>query len=396
MVGAFLDVVRFEQALAQWDDVAFVDRAVKVVHRKGNIGAQDRAALLSFKEEYRKHLLQAVDGKFDERFLFAKTESGMYTGHSRLGQALFQWCKHSRVVYSIDDDLRLLLHSSRFDSGLWREIPWPFQSFVVTLDKPVETDDGVFVDTILFAVLNERGESKKYLSIFLPVGLDDYKPGGERDKERLLLMLKRGNLKEVERIVARQDREMARTHAFIAYSVMDSNPGDDVMLGDEAEANVIDSDTLATGQVMTDDGNRARYYLARMTAALACYIASLPPAQVQQSKQSSVKIQPPIIKRDDPRLVSTTANVFRLASEHKLTPDERGELEQQIAKERTGMMIPHPRRGHFRRPPGSGNDPNAPRTVWVHETIVNRKHLPDMSLPGGTHVKVKAPKDGGS
>jgi hypothetical protein len=43
----------------------------------------------------------------------------------------------------------------------------------------------------------------------------------------------------------------------------------------------------------------------------------------------------------------------------------------------------HFRQGYWRRPTGSGNDPDCPKTVWVAPTIVRRDRMPAQGLPLG-------------
>lgn len=47
-------------------------------------------------------------------------------------------------------------------------------------------------------------------------------------------------------------------------------------------------------------------------------------------------------------------------------------------------LCAHFRRGHWRRPPGQGDDPTASKTVWVRPTLVRRDRLPEGALPGGS------------
>ena len=395
MPGIYFDILRLHQALSVWGETAFtLQLSQEMLNRykltgDSKIPRKRKEEILKFQERFQERLLKANEEEYDPTFMF---ETDMGSGDfpfSLFSCMLYSWTRNSRVVYHVPDDLRVLLQATSFQSSKWHEIPWPFDSFIVTLDKPVVSASGVPIDTIIFTRAKDGDEDLLFF-MFLPATMEKYEPLTQQQKERLFLLLQRGNTRKVldqlPRIAKRKLKLasfyyiMASPAKMIDIRLQDTALADPVPPNDGNEEEApLDSETLAICRE-----------LALMTAALALYISTIPPGQATPKPRSS--LIPPAIKKQDPRLISSPSRVCHLTNTFKLSSEEIEEFEEAMRKERTGMVVPHHRRGYFRRPNGLGHEPSAPRTIWVRPAFVNRRHLPEDTLPGGALVRVEPPK----
>ena len=124
--------------------------------------------------------------------------------------------------------------------------------------------------------------------------------------------------------------------------------------------------------------------LLRVVVGLVLYLKTLP----ADSRHVSPPTQPFRSGLPDRKVITNRWEVCNVTSVIPLTREERvfygieGNLEQQRQAKRE--LSCHFREGHWRRPPGKGDDPTAPRTVHVRPCIVRRDRLPkDGGLPAG-------------
>lgn len=81
-------------------------------------------------------------------------------------------------------------------------------------------------------------------------------------------------------------------------------------------------------------------------------------------------------------LIRLPSEVCEVRSIYQLSDIERKAIKPLLRGIHTELGV-HYREGHWRRPPGKGQDPNYPKTVWVRPTIVRSDKLADGGLPGG-------------
>lgn len=87
--------------------------------------------------------------------------------------------------------------------------------------------------------------------------------------------------------------------------------------------------------------------------------------------------------------MTNDADVCTVSSIYRLTPEERKLIgDHAVSRRGTVELCAHFRRGHWRRPPGKGDDPTAEKTVWVRPTLVCRDRLAAGSMPGGNRTDV--------
>ncbi|MFA7314544.1 MAG: hypothetical protein WC025_01270 [Candidatus Magasanikbacteria bacterium] len=395
MPAAYFDVIRLEQRLQQWAESSFLCLFLQFLYegQKGFTATEfkrKKQEILDFPNLFRNHLLRAATEEYNPIFSLNQKPTGTaletrWYGCGLFARQLHEWNKKSRTVYQINDDLRVLLQATSFRSVTWGEIPWPFDSFVITLDKPVEIKKDVLTDTIVFS---KYGDTVLVFS-FLPIGLAKYETLTDNQKERFFLMVKRGQETELTKMFMRCIQKRLDADVCSYYTMINTGEIMNVRVSDTTKqvgwtntGGLLNSEYDPAGQT-----GLVCQELAVMVASFALYLTTIPPGQGTPRPRNS--LIPPAIKRNDPRLISVPSRICQLTSTFSLSSKEKEEIEEAMRRERTGMILPHWRRGFFRRPNGLGHDPNAPRTIFVRATFVNKSHLPDGNLPGGAFVKVE-------
>ncbi len=84
------------------------------------------------------------------------------------------------------------------------------------------------------------------------------------------------------------------------------------------------------------------------------------------------------------RVVTDGAQICEISSRHLLDSMMEPGIGEGPAHPSGYEVRPHWRRGHGRRRPGSGNDPEAPKAVRVKVTLVRGDRLPENALPQGS------------
>lgn len=83
------------------------------------------------------------------------------------------------------------------------------------------------------------------------------------------------------------------------------------------------------------------------------------------------------------RAITSEAQVCEVASMHRLSTAEVAAIEGVSGHGSGNLVSAYFRRGHWRKKPGQGADPLAPKTTWVRPTLVCRDRLPEAGLPVG-------------
>jgi hypothetical protein len=127
-----------------------------------------------------------------------------------------------------------------------------------------------------------------------------------------------------------------------------------------------------------------------LVSAFIAYLSTLPPGSPYLSDWTAKSKSYLRNKRGarDPRSITDGARICTVSSSYVLSQAEQAVIGR---REQTGtyQVRPHFRRGHFRRRPGHGHDPAAPRVVWVRPTLVRADRLPPGGIPGGTEAVLK-------
>ncbi|MFA5184913.1 MAG: hypothetical protein WC551_00290 [Patescibacteria group bacterium] len=374
---------QLETALVRWEDTLMLGNlrnALDIYPAK----YEPNGNLLRSYTGFRQYLRSYRGGPFDFDRYF--DDGGMFEGKilHRLDvffpPMLASWMGKSRRVFSLDRDLTNLLLQTSLEGVTWGEIRWPFETLVLTFeDSPLASADGsCYYDCVLFGVVDYPEPIGKQLQAYL-FSETAYMRIFFNDVER----------RKFKELWARGDIPNCQRKAAIAIeSVLQrTNP--------DLESVVYSSDfklvkdlpiqEMPEGWISYDGDNQAEIILAnRLVAGLCLYLNSLPSGSPQVSPVRSLSRSQ---RLQDPKAITNDAEICTVSSVYRLTAQEREIIgEHRRANRGSVELCAHFRRGHWRRPPGKGDDPTAAKTVWVRPTLVCRDRLAPGSIPGGSQT----------
>ena len=305
---------------------------------------------------------------------------------------LTSWCWDSRRIYSIDVDLQAVLAATSVEDVMWSDVRLPFNSFAIQLARPIVTAGGRAYDFVLvsrYTATDDDG-SAQIAIVFFSTKRNNYVPLSQAQLDAVRTLLRRG----------KPGKAMTLCYQLMIRSLecledcgirCTENQLDNARIGKLAEyihgalmtqltsdiAKSCVTDPSAESQRITDE-------MLRVVVGFALYLKTLPPSSPHVSPPS----KPFRSGLPDRKVITNRWEVCNVTSVIPLTREERifygiegNQEEQRQAKYELGC---HFREGHWRRPPGLGQDPTAPHTVHVRPTIVRRDRLPkDGGLPAG-------------
>jgi hypothetical protein len=298
-------------------------------------------------------------------------------------------------MFRLTDDLQLLLEGTDLGDFRVSDIPWPFDSFVVLLARPIETMCNAWVDAILVSRGNQLlHPSQPYVEIqLLPTVLDqrEYLPQyAIRDMEDALAK------KRVSRLRKLFDRWSPAADPLLR-TIFPISPSLDIGVSRSALSMAKISAPLAEDCLDPHIEHYPHWDLAlRIVAGLALHLTTIS----GHSRHAPTWTRPDTHTLDFQAVVSD-ALVCEVSSTHILSANERQNLREAIDDERSVAIgkttsdcasrevRAHYRRGYWRRAPGSGNDPNAPKCIHVRPTLVRSDRLPQGAAPQGAESRFK-------
>ncbi|MEK7187496.1 MAG: hypothetical protein AAB691_01450 [Patescibacteria group bacterium] len=378
---------RLEEALQYWEDICYW----LSIFARYPVGVKSEVVApfvgpIKHWEEFRTYLLGAVKNSksFDwDRFSFLMNEQGEMKGpfvdafeattgstlHTLLPSGLFSWARSSRRVYRITRELQMMLEQTSLEGMKFSDVKWPFDSFVIILDEPVPSTIGTKCDCIL--VSTENLYQDHWFRCFRLFEKND------NSSRRTPRHIKR----QVEDALRREDFEEV-LKCFKINSGVTRGCSFTITTADSSEKLVTNlfKNCKSYGPA-EDNGGWERSI--RVALGLCLYLSTLPPKSAHKSGWQPVVAT----SKPDPKAILTGAEVCTVADSYRFSLEERSIFEREYQGGGGYQVSAHFRRGHWRRPPGKGSDPNAPRVIWVRPTLVRRDRLTENALPGGSeHV----------
>lgn len=314
--------------------------------------------------------------------------------------SLAPWTFHSRRVFHLTEELQALLAATSLRGMKWSDVSWLFPSFVVILEQPIVGDSGK-ADCIVVNQALYRNDRTQYVITSGELRLGDEKVLYMRLLPRELCNI--GKLsttlkKQIESaIAAKQWRRVCNLIDVTPESgqpisgltfALDMNRVADELVTKSIKGLVLESgmpiDNRSTFRTSSlTEWNEA----ARIVVGMCLYLSTLPLKSPHRSNWTPARQQS---NKPDSLAVTSEAEVCTVSSVHTLTREEREVLGLEGAERQRAHyeVKTHFRRGHWRRPPGMGDDPNALKIVWVKPTLVRRDRLPENALPSGAEAQL--------
>jgi hypothetical protein len=328
--------------------------------------------------DLRDHLMRAQehDSVLDkERFLGSERLPANPTHDVSFPYVLWHWSKHSRRVFQMDTDLQALLrHVTVHRTISSGEIMLPFDAFMLALPEPI-TASHPHQDVlkrfrsllIVHVPVADSYDGRERIAVMLFSEVwRGYKPLNGHDRDVIRTSIRKRNWLKVMRAL----RTTAATALMASEMVFFTIAWEDFI-------------ALAAGR-HEEEVDPVFAEIARLLVGFILYLSMLPPGSPHRSDWE----KPANPGKPDPRSITDGAEICTVASIHRLTPEEQERFLSESVT--TGREVSaHFRRGHFRKAPGTGHDPDAPRIVMVKPTIVRRDRLRPGEVVGGALAIVK-------
>ncbi len=384
---------RLEQMLQCWEDQCF---AYGIVAEHGQrIGWESLvnrifpyAGPLRHWRELRTHLREigrhqsALDAN-----RFTTVTSTLAEGLSCLFQYplfLRDWTVSSRRSFHLDEEAQALISAMSFKGMTWSDLLFPFDSFAITLDVPIQTPLDAY-DTILFTKnfipsALYQGDANSGLSIgLLSTKLETYRRITPLEKDQLWRSGRKGSKSTRDAVLRYLDR-FPEPGPFFTASIDQSYVEDKL-----ANEPLVSSSKLSSFSAQSAEDKQiaapAANIAFRIIAGLCLYLTSLPPKSPHRSEWTT----PPSRGKLDPNAITRDADVCLIKSVFQLTAEERAIF---LSSATGREQCAHFRRGHYRRRPGEGWDPEAPKIVPVRPTLIREDRLGPGELPGGSTATI--------
>lgn len=376
---------RLEQALQYWEELCFLGRyALEAGRGSGKDGIPAPAGPLIHYRELRNHLLERGDFDADRFFRPTQIAHDYLRQFASIPQFLHAWSSCSRRVYQVTQELQLLLGATSLEGIAWNDITWPFNAFALMFDVPIIDGHENKLDFALVYVDEHQGlmSSREGLEVRVMLFSEDFErftPFSHAGKKQILRAVKRRRWSEVSRLVDKCTMKWRGNMSIVTFGIF-SDPSDSHLVTTPRSERMY-QDHRELGLVPFDQEDHPEYDVAtRIIAGLCLYLTSLPSGSSHRSSWQS-----PPRGRPDPKAVTNGAEVCTVTNIHKLG----SRLQRALESDYSGREMPAGWRcGHWRRPPGKGDDPIAKKTVLVHPYEVRKDRLGDDELPGGTKTVV--------
>lgn len=383
-------VDRLEKVLRAWEDYWFLLNVVNKIQaqRRDKPVCPKEKAMVNY-GSFRKFLLGLRKDKKEidvNRFQEPNHESVRGQFLTSLASEMVGWCKDSRRVFHLTQELQILLDATSLDKVCWKDVRAPFSSFAVALERPIIDCEGDLFDFILVHAGLARAQNKivhgRIWFRFFNKKCDNYTPLTQPNRQNILNRIQKGQWLHVEkltiRFLDRIDKNIIGSHFSIAMDC-----GEELVTATaERVFKRANNEDRENFQGSLDGALPLWDSMIRIVIGMCLYLKTLPPKNPHVSKWKKT----PRIGIPDPKAITNEAEICTVSSYYKLTTEEIEVLGlDKEEKQRAHYEVRcHFREGYWRRPPGRGHDPTAEKTVWVRPTIVRRDRLQENQLPGGT------------
>lgn len=371
-----------EGALRHWENTCFILHTESVIsrlsgHHQESILPEEGPLVHNY--TLRKHLLALQNEPFNySKYVGPKVIQDELEKYGNFLQwlpcSLAAWTRSSRRIFRVSADLAYLLMATSLKDIAWTDIPLPFDSFGISLEVPIIDKRGNKVDFILLSretgyvaaeeVLSLRGLSPDYANV---------KSIGIQTRLRISEAIRKKRWGRPMELIAEALFPQRNSFSMVAYVndlglISDQHPGVEFKDGEETSTEPMEE------HVEFD-------MMLRLVIGLCFYLKTLPPGSSHASDW--VKGKNPT---KDKTVVTNDAEICTVTSVYALKPEERTVLDEVVrsGKHTTTELRVHFRRGHWRRMPGCGDNPDAPRIVHVRPCIVRKDRLPPGAAPSGT------------
>lgn len=384
-----------EEALRAWENYLFLTTTIGLEGENIPKTAQKEVNryLPLRTHEFRRHLLSSLNRDFAPEEVFGASHIYDSVSHRfglsyvTLPQILWSWNQRSRRSYTLTTDLQLELAGTTLSDVRVSDIAWPFDTFGISLPEPISLGYGYCKYDYVIASRNEHLQATKTPETTVILLLCQHLAGAKymppEDRKRVIKKARKG------RGGIGQFLSQYQTNRF-------SNSCVSMMCIGSMDEFFVDSLSkhIHDASAELENERQKKHFTTvvnRIVFGLCLYISSLDPQEKRDVLRWSkdVKVKSGTIPHK-PETITDESEVCMVTSIRSISTRERDWLRQFMQNERIASLPgPHFCQGHWRRPPGDGDDPSAEKTVWVRPYYTGREELGANELPGGAIMKTK-------
>jgi hypothetical protein len=303
---------------------------------------------------------------------------------------LGEWYQKSRRTYCLTPDLQKLLEITGIGSTSFKDLHPPFNTMVIKLSIPIHwkfLDDEGDIDTLIVSI----GERLVKIIAF-GSDLDEKMFLTPKQLEKMDGIRTCGDVREARLFL----KELNHGYYMVPNNHMLIMPNNDEPIEEDVFStpfntrfNTQDDQVVDSKEMLPDSWK----LIIRIVTSLCLHLEQI---------RSSTKVEHMIrtsdwrgltISDSNPKSVLDRSLVSTVSNVHLLTPEEHDfhdKIRRFGVRKASSMVSCHFRGAHWRRPPGKGDDPTAPKSVFVKSAIVNRHRIEDGNIPNGHTVLVQS------
>ncbi len=289
------------------------------------------------------------------------------------------WTGSSRRIYQLTEDMQDLLEATKLNGMTWGEAKLPFRSFIVRLPRPIVDAKGHAYDELLVGSMNagfkqqgdgafvKQAHEPFYIRLLHRVVDDAPYKLSEFERHAVDKAIRRRDVKTMARLLNEVRTVVGRNVS--SRACIDRSCVADLDIGQSFHELMRQSYSFSC----PCGGEHKEWDQAvHIAMAMCLYLLSLPAKARKRPDERQVgrSSLPPLAMGRD-------ATVQTIAFPEHLPP----ELREALHDMRQGREVSaHFRTSHFRRAPGTANDPEAPKTVFVRWAFVSPRSTRNPTL----------------
>jgi len=367
---------QLEILLSTWEDMCLV---MEGGFNQG-LAEGGRCAPVQFFQntpEFRGFLQNSFGQPFDKRFIDAQPPtSNLLQIWSMIPIFFHAWLNNSKRIYHFTNVLESMFLATSLKKIDCEDIHFPFAAFALTLERPIADANGIFYDCLLIAD-DVDFYGKKYLAIILlDVKWKGVRPMDQAVRERVKWAIRKKRWDKAAKKLKHLDFINAENRPHLRSYYIDKQ----FWRGD------LQQFVRQYRHIVKDMGQDEQLALKvfQLLMGLCFFLNNLPNSILREKAKptaaSGAKPKLPI-----PAKIFDSGQVFTFATETIISQEEKEIFGQIDAGSLSGTpKSPHFRSGHWRRPPGCGQDPNCPKSIWVKPCVINADRLGVNQQPHGS------------
>jgi hypothetical protein len=298
--------------------------------------------------------------------------------------SILSWNFSSRRIFHLPSNVQNLLDATTINAVRWKEIRFPFDSFIITLTDLLVSYDGTAYDSIIVSnigkFLPSADSSDLWELRLLPPSLSRCKRLKKTERKELLNLIRRqASEHEIECFFEKhlsydKDGKMTLPIMYFKPNEMSEN----FVIKTFLNANILD-----ISAPLKDFAINSAFHIF---INLCIYLENFPASTTKKNEKMKSSSKKRVSLEN--AFIDQTSDLFTVSAKFKMKQEKIDQLVSFIKSSKASQeKRVHWRRAHWRRKPGCGNIPldRAPKD-WIPMKLINAHKLPENALPIATEA----------